>query len=62
MTQLEFFLIDPLDSLTQIETAKISHWGLKMMFLCTKKKTLKHISQKSKKKFFFILKDEDKMT
>lgn len=61
MTQLEFFLIDPLDPLTQIETAKISHWGLKMMFLCTKKKTLKHISQKSKKKIF-ILKDKDKMT
>ena len=50
MTQVEFFLIDPLDSLTQIGIQKISHWGLKMMLLHTHTKTLKHISQKSKKK------------
>lgn len=61
MTQVEFFLIDPLDSLTQIGIEKISHWGLKMMLLHTHThKTLKHISQKSKKKC--ILKDEDTMT
>ena len=60
MTQVEFFLIDPLDSLTQIGIEKISHWGLKMMLLHTHTQNFKtYISKKQKK---CILKDEDTMT
>lgn len=59
MTEVKFFLIDPLNSLTQIGIEKISHWGLKMMFLHTQKNFKTYISRKQK---IYILKNEDTMT